>query len=496
MYICCTTVHHMPVDTERLLQILEDANPWWNGGKVPRVQAPEYRRRDFFVVRNELSDKRVTALSGPRQVGKTTVMFQLVEELLSRGVSPNQILFFSFDLPGMMPGTADPLTEILRLYEERILRKSFGEIRVKCYVFLDEVTRSEAWHRYLKGWYDLKLPIKFVVSSSSHTALKAGAAESLVGRLALHLLLSWTFVDVLMYRTRDESLNDSSLDARRAFRKAIGTGDLAALLKALQRSRPTASRERLAVQRAIHEYLLVDGMPGLFEDGGAPFQWARTLSDYLTLTLTNDVYRFFGIRSSTRVFEDLLSLIASQSGQVMSYRSLAESLNLELRTLQEYLDYLEGIFLVSRAPFYSRSRAVRSRKQRKIYLTNPAILNLLLGHLGQDLTRRASWIGPVAESVVHDHAKRLAFNYSPGVDPTAYYWRDERGHEVDIVIEADGNPLPIEVKYRTDPKRDLGGIEAFIEKFHSSAAVVVTRDVLALESNVIYIPLPDFLSLV
>jgi predicted AAA+ superfamily ATPase len=423
-------------------------------------------------------------------------MYQLVEDLLLKGVPPNQILFFSFDLPGVLPGTADPLTEILRLYEERIVRRSFGELGKSCYVFLDEVTRSENWHRNLKGWYDLKLPLKFVVSSSSHAALKAGAAESLVGRLNLHLLLSWKFVDVLMFRTHDKTINDSSLDARRALHDSVVSGSLPPLLRLLQRSRPRDTRGRLAVESALHKYLLVDGMPSLFGDRGAPFQWARTLSDYLSLTLTNDVYRFFGIRSSTRVFEDLLSLIASQSGQIMSYRRLAETLGIELRTLQEYLDYLEGIFLVSRAQFYSKSRAVRSRKQRKIYLTNPAILNLLLGHLGPDLTRQASLMGPVAESVVHDHAKRLAFNFSPGIAPTAYYWRDDRGHEVDVVIDVDGNPLPIEVKFRADPKRDIGGVHAFLEKFNSEVAIVVTRDLLAVEAKIFYMPLADFLSLV
>ena len=118
----------MTPDRERLLQLLAEANPWWQGGKVPESLSPSFRRRDFFVLRGKLDSGPITALAGPRQVGKTTVMYQLIQDLLARGIAPKRILFASFDLPGLGLYATDPLNDLIRAFEERILQIPFREM--------------------------------------------------------------------------------------------------------------------------------------------------------------------------------------------------------------------------------------------------------------------------------------------------------------------------------------------------------------------------------
>ena len=484
----------MAEQPERLLELLSDANPWWEQGSVPDALAPPYRRRDFFVIRNKLQDKPITALAGPRQVGKTTLMYQLIKDLLAQGTDPKRILFVSFDLPGLGLYSPQPLNDAIRGFEERILREPLRTAGQPVYVFLDEITKLPNWHRDLKGWYDFHFPLQFLVSSSSNSELQSGASESLTGRVTIQLLLTWKFVDVMSLRTGDYRANDEYLQARSELEIALRKRDASGLFKRLKRIRPRPTRRRIALKAALEWYLLVDGYPELIQSDDAG-RCARRLDDYVKLTLAHDLYRFHRIRSSTRVLEDLLSLIAGQSGGLANHRKLSEPLGLDERTLSEYLDYLEGAFMISRAYFYSRRRDTRLRKQRKIYIPNPGLLNVLRGRVDASMFTNSIEMGQLVESVVHGYAKRLAFNLSPGPLPPVYYWRDRHDHEVDVLIEYQGEPLPIEVKYRTDPKRDLEGMHHFIEEKRPPFGVVVTRDLLEYEPPILFVPLVDFLML-
>jgi uncharacterized protein len=484
----------MASDPERLAEVLLRANPWWETRSVPDPLAPPYRRRDFFVIRGKLDGKPITALAGPRQVGKTTIIYQLIKDLLSKGVAANRILFVSFDLPGLSLYSKEPLNDAIRVYEERVLREPLRTTEGPIYFFFDEITKVTNWHRDLKGWYDFRFALKIMVSSSSNSELQSGAAESLTGRVTTHLLLTWKFVDVMSLRTGDFQTNDDFLEARSALQSAILSGDASQVLARLKRIGPKTTRRRITLQSVLDWYLLVDGYPELIPSND--INWcARRLDDYVKLTLAHDLYRFHNIRSRTRVLEDLLTLIAGQSGDLVNYQKLAEPLGLDQRTLAEYLDYLEGAFIISRAYYYSKKRDARLRKQRKIYIPNPGLLNVLRGRVDSNAIKDPIQLGHIVESVVHGYSKRLAFNLSPGPSPPVYYWRDRHDHEVDIVIEFQGIPLPIEVKYRNDPKQDLKGIHHFIDEKSPPLGIVVTRDHLEYQSPLLFVPFVDFLML-
>ena len=486
------TTAHMSRDSDEILRLLADSNAWWNFGTVPRELTHPYHRRDFFVLRDELRTRPIVALGGPRQVGKTTLLYQLIEHLLTSGVDRSHILFVSFDLPGLHSVAVDPLNDCLNVYIERVLGVSPRDLKHGAYVFLDEITKIQNWHRSLKGWFDLRYPLKFLISSSSLSELRDGASASLAGRVSTHLMLSWKFVDVLMKRTQDDRWNDTSLRLRESIQAAVDRDDPRPLHKRLGATDLVSTGSRATLGSTVDHYLLVDGFPELLDSRN--LHWcARRLTEYLQLTLANDLYRFYQVRA-TGTFESLLGLIARESGQLVSYRNLAETLGTQERTVIEYLDYLERVYLVSQAQFFSESRAKRIRRQRKVYLTNPGLRNAILGSLDRRTLSDSASIGQLVEGVVHDHAKRLIYCLNPGPDPQAFYWRDRQNHEVDIVIRISGKPIPIEVKYRTDPSRGLEGLRAFLEETPESPfGIVVTKDLLDLRDKVLFVPLSRFL---
>lgn len=482
----------MPLNSDEVLRILTQANPWWESQRVPRELTQPYHRRDFYVLRQDLRRQPIVALGGPRQVGKTTILYQLIEELLAAGVGSNRILFVSFDLPGLTGVAPDPITDCLNVYVERVLGRALREVDNEVYVFFDEITRIDNWDRSLKGWYDLRYPIRFVVSSSSLSELRAGSAKSLAGRISTHLLLSWKFVDVLMMRSGNDRWNDTGLRVRDSLRESVERGDPEPLFRRLGAIDLSSTSARAALRSTLDYYILTDGFPELI--GKTDLHWcAHRLAEYLQLTIANDLYRFYNIRA-TGTFEELLGLVARESGQLASYRQMAETLGVQERTVVEYLDYLERVHLVSQSQFYSQSRAKRVRRQRKIYLSNPGVRNAILGGVNRGTLSNAQSMGSIVESVVHEHSKRLVYCLEPGPEPSAFYWRDQRNREVDIVVEVAGKPIPIEVKYRTDPGRDLEGIRSFLAQSPSSPfGIVVTRDTLRRDGNLVFIPLPRFL---
>lgn len=485
----------MPVDSDEIFRLLIDANPWWSSGKVPQELTQKYRRRDFYVIRAERGSRPIVAIGGPRQVGKTTVLFQIIEDLLEDRVDPTRVLFVNLDLPGLGSVSTRPINDCLGVYQDRILGHHFRDQKGTVFVFFDEVTKVEGWHRDLKGWFDFRYPLKFYISSSSISELRDGASKSLTGRISTHLLMTWKFVDALMYLSGDDSWNDSGLRLRESFESAVAAGDPRILERRLRALEPVTIRKRSSLKSVTDRYLLIDGFPELLTVQNVE-SCARRLREYLSLTLTNDLYRFFQIRA-TRVFEDLLGLIARESGQLISYRNIAGLLHVEERTVIEYLAYLESVFLVSQSQYFSESRAKRIRRQRKAYVANPGLRNAILGRIDRRTLSNSDLLGPLVEGVVHDHAKRLVYCLNPGPDPDAFYWRDRQNREVDIVIRVGDKPVPLEVKYRNNPDRDLEGLDSFLNTHPDSPfGLVVTRDLLQLRGRTLFVPLSHYLLMV
>jgi predicted AAA+ superfamily ATPase len=485
---------HMPrASGDRLLQALLDENPWWAGKGVPENWTKPYPRRDFFPLQRRLADPEILAVYGPRQVGKTTLLFQLIESLLrDQGVDPRRILYHSLDHPGLGEVDEDAISAVLETFARVTLKKPLPKNKETLYVFLDEVARVQSWSRTLKGWYDLKYRIKFVISDSSHSLLHEGASRDLVGRLFPQTVLPMKYLDVVGFRSNDREISKSGLDWRRSVVEAIQTGQPATLAKAFKRIAVELAPRRRELLIELDRYLLVDGYPGIaFIDDYR--EAAARLRAYVDMTFYKDLIRVFRIRNP-KGLEDLAALIAAETSQRLNYQGLAANLKIKHETLKDYLEHLESIFLIARSEFYSKSRAKRLRRDKKVYLRNAGLRNAIASELSSELLADPSRLGPLVETVVADHAIRLAFHAGKG--PSIAYWQDDRGHEVDIVVETPKRALGIEVKYRHSARGDdVTGLRSFLVEFPRSMGLVVTRDRLELKAGVVFVPLYLFLAI-
>jgi len=112
-------------------------------------------------------------LSGARRVGKTTIMYQMIQSLLDKGIQPKSILYVSFDHPILKFYSVEELVEIYttNIYSEE-----------KCWLFFDEIQYADDWELYLKVFYDSKPHIYITATGSASPVIEKGAGDSGVGR--------------------------------------------------------------------------------------------------------------------------------------------------------------------------------------------------------------------------------------------------------------------------------------------------------------------------
>lgn len=164
---------------------LRDANPWW-AGKPGRV-LPLYRRWAFPVVLRKLETKVAPALvlRGARQVGKTTLQEQVIEYIVKeKAVESRRILRVQFDEIPSLSGLKEPILEIVRWFENRVLGSTLNEAahaRQPAYLFFDEVQNLMHWAPQIKALVDHHT-VQVVVTGSSALRIEAGR-DSLAGRI-------------------------------------------------------------------------------------------------------------------------------------------------------------------------------------------------------------------------------------------------------------------------------------------------------------------------
>ena len=181
----------------------ELSNPW----RVGRPwDVPSIRRRLLSEVIDWMDEPEALILTGARQVGKTSIIYQVISWLLeSRGVLPADIYYFNLDTPGVADFVGDTGALL------RFLDASGGR---RAYVFIDEVQRLGRPGLLVKGLQDLRLPLKFILTGSSALDIRVKTGEALTGRKQVFHVFQLSFAEYL--QARGASAVSGPLDGRDA----------------------------------------------------------------------------------------------------------------------------------------------------------------------------------------------------------------------------------------------------------------------------------------
>lgn len=189
---------------------------------------------------------------------------------------------------------------------------------------------------------------------------------------------------------------------------------------------------------------------GGFPDGGIldPNAFPRWQRDYLTLVVQRDLPAW-GLAAAPQLTERLLRMLAATHGQVWNASRLGQSLGLSYHTVNRYLDFLVGAFLIRQLPPLEANIGKRLVRSSKMYWRDSGLLHALL-NVPDDNTLLnqpwvgASWEGFIIEQVLGELAARDRY-----VD--AYFFRTSDGHEIDLVLDFGDERWAIEVKLSASP---------------------------------------------
>jgi len=474
------------MEDNEILKVLYEQNPWWEGRKI---KVPKQKRRDFHYLKSRLNDKQIIAIIGPRRVGKSVLMQQLIEELIEKKIPPKNILFAQLDDTKFETEHSTLIRRILEAYTNHIIQTSFQDAKGKIYIFLDEVQHIDKWSETLKSIYDRNYNLKFIVSGSSSADITKGSSESLAGRITMQYMLTLKFVDYLKFRGMEVKFDEAARNLRFKFKDALDNDKPELLLAPLKKFSAELVPEQQKIETLLSEYLIKGGYIELADKEDYP-KCVQYLGDLLQLVIYKDIVKVFDIRNP-KAMEDMLSYLAAHSSEQISENSLSENLKLKIDTVGQYLDYLESTFLISTCSIYAANRAKQIRNPKKVYINDIGMRNMLNGTYNKKALLDGKDAGLMAETVVHNHIRRLAFHLD-SYNAKCFYWKN--GSEIDNVISYSKKAVPVEVKFQN--KINSGDVEAcisFVNSEKSPFGIIVTKDKLDYKNKIYYIPLWMFL---
>jgi predicted AAA+ superfamily ATPase len=196
----------------------------------------------------------------------------------------------------------------------------------------------------------------------------------------------------------------------------------------------------------LDEHWLRGGYP----DGGilSADRYPRWQLDYLTLLAQRDLPNW-GLTASAQTTERLVRIIAALHGQNWNASQVGASLGVSYHTINGYLDYLVGAFLLRRLHPWTSNVGKRLVKSPRVYWRDSGLLHALLSVSDRSALLvqpgvGASWEGYVIEQTLSTLTAR-------GVPHDAWYFRTSDGHECDLVLEVSGERWAIEIKLTTSP---------------------------------------------
>lgn len=404
------------------------SNPWrtgraWDVPSIPRDMTGELIKW--------LDEPEILILSGARQVGKTSILYQLIDWLInSARVRPDAIYFFNLDLAGMSSFLEDQ-GEFLRF-----LNAGRGE---KLYVFIDEVQHLPDPGIFIKAIQDLRLPIKFILTGSSSLDIRTRTHEPLTGRKQVFPVEALSFSEYVKTVPLLSSL--PALNAEN-YGPYIG-----------------------ALNDALRNYGVYGGYPApvLTDD---PDKKILRLNEIFSSYLEKDIAGFLKVENIP-AFRKLAALLSAQQGGLVNIQELASTLGLHRETVTRYLQYLEETFVVKRlTPFFSNPRTELS-KMPKIYFGDAGLRNLAMGSFSHLDTR--SDTGKIIEGIVASHVFRSRLP-----SHRINYWRSKSGGEVDFIV-SDVRPVQsIEVKSGDLRQVNISrGYRSFLSKYSPQRAILL-----------------------
>ena len=354
-------------------------------------------------------------ITGPRQVGKTTMLKKLMDE------EHNNREYVTLDD-----------------MNERNLAKNDPAMFLQLHkppVFIDEVQYAPELFPYIKIEIDKNHnPGDFWLTGSQIFKLMKGVQESLAGRVAV--------------------LSMSALSLREIFggRVIPFNVDFDVLASESKEIAPADTSE-------IFNRIWNGGMPALISGQYAD----RNIfySGYISTYIERDVRDLSGAIDSLK-FYNFITAVAARAGQLINYKSIADDADIDQVTAKNWLNIMETLGLIFYLHPYSNNILKRTIKTPKLYFYDTGLVCYLTRWSSPETAMSGAMSGALLENYV---VSEIMKSYQcSATEPYIYYYRDRDAKEIEVIIEKDGKLHPLEIKKTASPKRGLTNVFELIDK--------------------------------
>lgn len=377
-----------------------------------------FKRPPFSLLKNRISEPRrfIQVLSGPRQIGKTTLVKQLTKEL--------DIPFLFSNADGVSQSDA---TWLAQQWEAARLKMDSSKSEDFLFI-IDEIQQVYNWSAEVKKQWDKdswdERNLKVILLGSSSLLIQKGLTESLAGRFERIPMSHWSYAEM---------------------EEAFGFGP--------------------------DEYVWYGGYPGAAQLIQEPGRWEEYMRNTMVeTTISKDILMLAEVRKPA-LLRRLFELGAGFSGQILSYTKMLDQLQDagNTTTLAHYLQLLDTAGLLSGLEKFSQSTIRKRASSPRFQVLNNALMSIYSNHSLDSVRNDPATWGRHVESAIGAHLANAA--RTSGIK--LYYWR-ERNDEIDFVLEYKGKVIGIEVK--SGASRRAKGMTAFRNKFSPDKMLLVGAD--------------------
>lgn len=382
----------------------------------------------YHTIKNYIDHKNALVITGMRQVGKTTLMKQIFEEI----TAPK--LWFDFD---------NPLDMLL--FEEIDYNKIFQKLKNQAnadgdriFVFIDEIQNLPEITKIIKYHID-HYGVKYIVTGSSNYYLKNLFPESLSGRKFLFILTPLSFQEYLFFNDKAE-MSDLTTDFNQI---------------TLSQTRTDFEKRSLD----YNNYTEFGGFPEVVITKDTEIKKA-VLKNIFASFFEKDIKILADIKD-VRELRDLLLLLVPRTGNILDITKLASELGVNRVKIYNYLEFLEGVFFLQLIPKFSKSIDRSIAGGKKVYFSDTGILNII-GKVND---------GQLFENAIANQLKSRG-NLS--------FYNQRNTAEIDFILN---NETAFEVKL-TATERNLTRTKQLAEKIGIKQSFLISRNYCNLENTI------------
>ncbi len=366
-----------------------------------------------MVIEEVTKEYPVVLVTGPRQVGKTTMLKRMMEGTSRSYVSLD-------DLNERSLAKADPQL-FLELHKPPVL--------------IDEVQYAPELFTYIKIHVDSHHEAgAFWLTGSQVFKLMKGVQESLAGRAAVLSMTTLSQAEISGAQASPLCIELSELQTRAKDRKEMDAEE-------------------------IFKRIFRGSMPGVVS--GQNTNSRIFYSSYLSTYIERDVKELSDAVDSLK-FLRFITAVAARCSQMLNISDIAQDADINQKQAKDWLHILETLGIIFYLHPYSNNLLKRLVKTPKLYFYDTGLVCYLTKWTSAAVLESGAMNGAILENYAVAEIAKTYLN--SGVEPAMYYYRDKDSKEIDVVLEQNGELNPVEIKKTSNPGTELTRVFSLLDK--------------------------------